>query len=97
VVLIRWLHPLHIRWSHDDVFSRNDRPPLVKEVRSPLSPRMQSLPIEKLAQAFGIDTYAGTYTLSGTVTHQIEIASIPNRVGTMVAPLPSESDTQPQT
>ncbi|WP_196513594.1 lipocalin-like domain-containing protein [Nostoc sp. NZL] len=29
------------------------------------------------------NAYAGTYTLSGnTVTHQIEIASIPNRVGT---------------
>jgi len=61
------------------------RPPLSQEVRSPLSPEMQSLP-EELAQAFTtFNAYAGTYTLSGnTVTHQIEIASIPNRVGTML-------------
>jgi hypothetical protein len=45
---------------------------------------MQSLPVEELAQAFTtFNAYAGTYTLSGnTVTHQIKIASIPNRVGT---------------
>jgi len=58
------------------MFSRIDR--------SPLSQEMQSLPTEELAQAFTtFNAYAGTYTLSGnTVTHQIEIASIPNRVGT---------------
>lgn len=45
---------------------------------------MQSLPVEELAQAFTtFNAYAGTYTVSGnTVTHQIKIASIPNRVGT---------------
>jgi Lipocalin-like domain len=66
------------------MFSRSDRPPLSQEVRSPLTPQMQSLPVEELAQAFTtFNAYAGTYTLSGnTVTHQIEIASIPNRVGT---------------
>ena len=68
------------------MFSMRDRPPLSQEVRSPLSPEMQSLPIEELAQAFTtFNAYAGTYTLSGnTVTHQIEIASIHNRVGTML-------------
>lgn len=66
------------------MFSRSDRSPLSQAVRSPLSPEMQSLPIEELAQAFTtFNAYAGTYTLSGnTVTHHIEIASIPNRVGT---------------
>jgi len=66
------------------MFSRSDRPPLSQEVQSPLSPQMQSLPVEELAQAFTtFNAYAGTYTLSGnTVIHQIEIASIPNRVGT---------------
>jgi hypothetical protein len=45
---------------------------------------MQSLPVEELAQAFTtFNAYAGTYTLNGnTVNYQIEIASIPNRVGT---------------
>jgi hypothetical protein len=66
------------------MFSRSDRSPLSQAVRSPLSPEMQSLPIEELAQAFTtFNAYAGTYTLSGnTVTHHIEIASIPNRVDT---------------
>jgi hypothetical protein len=66
------------------MFSRSDRPPLSQEVQSPLSPQMQSLPVEELAQAFTtFNAYAGTYILSGdTVIHQIEIASIPNRVGT---------------
>jgi hypothetical protein len=66
------------------MFSRSDRPPLSQEVQSPLSPQMQSLPVEELAQAFTtFNAYAGTYRLSGnTVIHQIEIASIPNRVGT---------------
>lgn len=66
------------------MFSRGDRLPLSQEVRSPLSSEIQSLPIEELAQAFTtFNAYAGTYTLSGnTVTHHIEIASIPNRVDT---------------
>ena len=66
------------------MFSRSNRPPLSQEVQSPLSPELQSLPVEELAQAFTtFNAYAGTYTLSGnTVTHQIKIASIPNRVGT---------------
>ncbi|NJR49817.1 MAG: lipocalin-like domain-containing protein [Leptolyngbyaceae cyanobacterium CSU_1_3] len=66
------------------MFSRSDRFPLSQEVRSPLSQEMQSLPAEELAQAFTtFNAYAGTYTLSGnTVTHHIEIASIPNRVST---------------
>jgi hypothetical protein len=66
------------------MFSRSDRPPLSQEIQSPLSPEMQSLPVEELAQAFTtFNAYAGTYTLSGdTVIHQLEIASIPNRVGT---------------
>jgi hypothetical protein len=66
------------------MFSRSDRLPLSQEVQSPLSREMQSLPVEELAQAFTtFNAYAGTYTLNGnTVTHQIEIASIPNRVGT---------------
>jgi hypothetical protein len=64
--------------------TRSDRPPLSQEVQSPLSSQMQSLPVEELAQAFTtFNAYAGTYTLSGnTVIHHIEIASIPNRVGT---------------
>ena len=68
------------------MFSRSDRSLLSQEVQSPLSPEMQSLPTEELAQAFTtFNAYAGTYTLNGnTVTHQIEIASIPNRVGTML-------------
>ncbi len=66
------------------MFSRSNRPPLSQEVKSPLSSEMQSLPVEELAQAFTtFNAYAGTYTLSdNTVTHQIEIALIPNRIGT---------------
>ena len=65
------------------MFSRSDRSPLSQEMQSPLSPEMQSLPPQELAQAFTtFNAYAGTYTLSGnTVTHHIDIASIPNRVG----------------
>ncbi|KAB8315402.1 lipocalin-like domain-containing protein [Tolypothrix campylonemoides VB511288] len=78
----------HLHYTLDGhmmvMFSRSNRPPLSQEVQSPLSPELQSLPVEELAQAFTtFNAYAGTYTLSGnTVTHQIEIASIPNRVGT---------------
>ncbi|KAM3102381.1 lipocalin-like domain-containing protein [Phormidesmis sp. 146-12] len=66
------------------MFSRSDRLPLSREIRSPLSREIQSIPVEELAQAFTtFNAYAGTYTLNGnTVIHQVEIASIPNRVGT---------------
>ncbi|MBD2524677.1 lipocalin-like domain-containing protein [Nostoc sp. FACHB-133] len=65
------------------MFSRSERSSLSQEIQSPFRPEMQSLSTEELAQAFTtFNAYAGTYTLSGnTVTHQIEIASIPNRVG----------------
>lgn len=82
-------HPIgYITYTLDGhmmvMFSKSDRPPLSQEVQSPLSPEMQSLPVEELAQAFTtFNAYAGTYTLSdNTVAHHIEIASIPNRVGT---------------
>jgi Lipocalin-like domain len=66
------------------MFSRSDRLSFSQDVRSPFSKEMQSMPIEELAQAFiTFNAYAGTYTLSGnTVTHHIEVASIPNRIGT---------------
>ncbi len=82
-------HPVgYITYTSDGhimvMFSRSDRSLLSQEVQSPLSPQMQSLPVEELAQAYTtFNAYAGTYTLSGdTVIHQLEIASIPNRVGT---------------
>jgi hypothetical protein len=66
------------------MFSRSDRAFLSQEVQSPLSREMSTVPIEELAQAFTtFNAYAGTYTLNGnTVSHHLEIASIPNRVGT---------------
>jgi hypothetical protein len=66
------------------MFSRRDRSPFSQEVRSPFSPEIHALPIQELALALTtFNAYAGTYTLSGnTVVHQIEIASIPNRVNT---------------
>jgi hypothetical protein len=66
------------------MFSRSDHSPLSQEIRSPLSREIESLPVEERAQAFtSFNAYAGRYTLNGnTVTHQIEVASIPNRVGT---------------
>lgn len=66
------------------MFSRRDRLPLSKQVRSPLSREMSDVPVEELAQAFAsFNAYAGTYSLNGnTVTHHLEVASIPNRVGT---------------
>jgi Lipocalin-like domain len=65
------------------IFSKSDRPPLSKENASPLSAAIHSVPIEERSQAFStFNAYAGTYTLSGnTVTHHVEVASIPNRVG----------------
>lgn len=66
------------------IFSRSDRPLLSQAIGSPLSGEIESLPIEERAQAFsGFNAYAGTYTLNeNKVTHHIEMASIPNRVGT---------------
>lgn len=66
------------------MFSRSDRSLFSKEIQSPLSQEIQSLPMEERAQAFTtFNAYAGTYAVEGnTVTHQIEVASIPNRVGT---------------
>jgi hypothetical protein len=65
------------------IFSRSDRLPLSRDIQSPLSQEMSAVPMEELAQAFtGFSAYAGTYTLNGnTVSHHLEIASIPNRVG----------------
>lgn len=78
------------------MFARSDRSPLSQEVQSPLSSQMQSLPVEELAQAFTtFNAYAGTYTLNGnTVNHQIEIASIPNRVGTTLVRTFTLSESQ---
>jgi hypothetical protein len=66
------------------MFSKSDRPPFSQDVRSPFSDEMRSLSLEALAQAFmTFNAYAGSYTLQGnTVTHHLEVASIPNRVGT---------------
>lgn len=66
------------------MFSWSDRPPFSKDIRSPFSHDIHSLPAEEVIQAFStFNAYAGTYTLNGnTVTHHVEIASIPNRVGT---------------
>ncbi|MGL5064228.1 MAG: lipocalin-like domain-containing protein [Microcoleus sp.] len=66
------------------MFSRSDRLSLSKDVRSPFSQEMRSIPIAELARAFiTFNAYAGRYTLSGnTVTHHVEVASIPNRIGT---------------
>lgn len=66
------------------MFSRSDRSPFSQEVQSPLSGEMSTVPIEELTRAFTtFNAYAGTYTLNGnTVSHHLEIASIPNRVGT---------------
>ncbi|MBD2459735.1 lipocalin-like domain-containing protein [Oscillatoria sp. FACHB-1407] len=66
------------------MFSRCDRPPLSRDIQSPLSQEMQAIPIGELAQAFtSFSAYAGSYTVEGdTVRHHLDIASIPNRVGT---------------
>ncbi|MFH7027514.1 MAG: lipocalin-like domain-containing protein [Heteroscytonema crispum UTEX LB 1556] len=65
------------------IFSRSDRPPLSGDAPSPLGAAIHSVPVEERAQAFStFNAYAGTYTLSGnTVTHHVEVASMPNRVG----------------
>jgi Lipocalin-like domain len=66
------------------MFSKSDRPLLSKPVRSPLSREMDAVPIAELAAAFrSFSAYAGTYTIHGNiVTHHLEVASLPNRVGT---------------
>lgn len=66
------------------MFAKRDRPVLSKNVRSPLNRDMDTVPIAELAAAFrSFSAYAGTYTINGTtVTHHLEIASLPNRVGT---------------
>jgi Lipocalin-like domain len=66
------------------MFSRSDRSPLGGNMHSPLSRDMRSVSVEERAEAFStFNAYAGTYTLNGnTVTHHVEVASIPNRVGT---------------
>ncbi|MBD2066419.1 lipocalin-like domain-containing protein [Leptolyngbya sp. FACHB-671] len=94
-------HPVgYITYTSDGhmmvMFARSDRSPLSQEVQSPLSPQMHALPVEELAQAFTtFSAYAGTYTLSGnTVTHQLEIASIPNRVGTALVRTFTLSESQ---
>jgi Lipocalin-like domain len=78
------------------MFSRSDRRLFSQDVRSPLSKEMQSMPIEELAQAFiTFNAYAGTYTLNGnTVTHHINVASIPNRIGTDLVRTFTFSDNQ---
>jgi Lipocalin-like domain len=66
------------------MFSRRDRLPLSQQVQSPLSRELSDIPVEELAHAFSsFNAYAGTYSLNrNTVTHHLEVASIPNRVGT---------------
>jgi Lipocalin-like domain len=66
------------------MFARGDRPPFSQTVQSPLSNEMSTLPVEELAQALiTFNAYAGTYRVEGnSVTHHLEIASIPNRVST---------------
>ncbi len=66
------------------MFSRSDRSLFSKEIQSPLSREIQSLPVEECAQAFAtFNAYAGTYTVNdNTVNHHLEMASIPNRVRT---------------
>ncbi|MGL4621856.1 lipocalin-like domain-containing protein [Chroococcidiopsis sp.] len=66
------------------MFARSDRAPFSIDIKSPLGKDIQLVPDTELVQAFTtFNAYAGTYKLNGnTVTHHIEIASIPNRVGT---------------
>jgi hypothetical protein len=66
------------------MFSRSDRSPFSSNIHSPLSREIHSVTVEERAEAFStFNAYTGTYTLNGNiVTHYIEVASIPNRVGT---------------
>lgn len=65
------------------LFCRRDRPAFSQDIHSPFQ-NIQALPTEEVVQAFStFNAYAGTYTIHGsTVTHHVEIASLPNRVGT---------------
>jgi Lipocalin-like domain len=66
------------------MFAKRDRAPFSIDVKSPLGKDIQKLPVAELAEAFtSFNAYAGTYELNGNIViHHIEIASIPNRVGT---------------
>lgn len=66
------------------MFARSDRRLLSQNIGLPLSNEIHSIPVAELAEAFTtFNAYAGRYTLEGnTVTHHLEVASIPNRVGT---------------
>ncbi|PSM48199.1 hypothetical protein C7Y66_15795 [Chroococcidiopsis sp. CCALA 051] len=66
------------------MFARRDRADFSIDIKSPLGKDIQLVPVAELARAFTtFNAYAGTYELNGnTVIHHIEIASIPNRVGT---------------
>ncbi|PSB50749.1 lipocalin-like domain-containing protein [Chamaesiphon polymorphus] len=68
------------------MFSRSDRPPLSRAVKSPFDREIYSIPIEECGQAFlSFNAYAGRYQINGdTITHFVEISSIPNRVGTQL-------------
>ncbi|WP_278559881.1 lipocalin-like domain-containing protein [Fischerella thermalis] len=52
---------------------------LTGDIRSPFSKEIQSLPPQECLQVFStFNAYAGIYTIEGnTVTHHVEIASIP--------------------
>ncbi|KAF3886037.1 MULTISPECIES: lipocalin-like domain-containing protein [Nostocales] len=65
------------------LFSTSDRKPFSRDILTPLAVDLDLVSVEERAQAFStFNAYAGTYTLNGnTVTHDIEVASIPNRVG----------------
>jgi hypothetical protein len=66
------------------MFSRSDRPPLSRAVKSPFDREIYAIPIEECRQAFlSFNAYAGRYQINGdTITHFVAISSIPNRVGT---------------
>jgi hypothetical protein len=66
------------------IFSKCDRLALSGDINSPFSKKIQYLPSQECVQAFStFNAYAGMYTIDGnTVTHHVEVASIPNRVGT---------------
>jgi hypothetical protein len=66
------------------MFAKQNRPSFSQAVQSPFSDEMNAVPLEDLSLAFKtFNAYAGTYTVQGDrVIHHLEIASIPNRVGT---------------
>ncbi|MEM7556889.1 MAG: lipocalin-like domain-containing protein [Cyanobacteria bacterium P01_A01_bin.84] len=65
------------------IFSKSDRALLPGNAPSPLTDFIHSVSFEERAIAFTtFNAYAGSYTINGnTVTHHVEIASVPNRVG----------------